>query len=198
MSKVICGVAVSLDGFIAGKHMTFEKPMGDMPTNILHKLMFDEPEKHEKELASLTSAGAYIMGRNMFGPKELQTDPDWKGWWGDNPPYHGPVYVLSESEHEPIKMEGGTTFYFVTDGIDSALQKAREAAGDRDIAVAGGAVTINQYLAAGYIDELWLHIAPVTIGEGARLFDNIAGLNMVPIEYSGSELVTHIKYRVVK
>ncbi|MDB5182737.1 MAG: Dihydrofolate reductase [Candidatus Saccharibacteria bacterium] len=177
--------------------MTLEKPMGDMTENILHRWMFEEPEKHEAELATLTSAGAFIMGRNMFGPKNLQNDPEWKGWWGDNPPYHGPVFVLSYSEREPITMEGGTTFTFVTDGIEEAFRLAKEAAGDKDIAISGGANTINQYLAAGLIDELWLHIAPAFVGKGQRLFlDMPEGLHLKPVEARTTELVTHIKYSV--
>ncbi len=137
------------------------------------------------------------MGRNMFGPKELQVDPDWKGWWDDIPPYHAPVFVLSHTEHQPIVMEGGTSFYFVTDGIESAMRQAQAAAGDKDVAIAGGANVINQYLAAGLIDELWLHIAPVTIGSGQRLFDNIPGIRLKPLEVRTTELVTHIKYEIL-
>ena len=197
MNKIICGVAMSLDGFIAGPNESFEKPMGDIPGNLLHHWMFDEPEKHKVEMSSLTSAGAYIMGRNMFGPPELQADPSWKGWWGNNPPYHAPVFVLSNTGHEPIEMEGGTIFYFVTDGIESALQKAQAVAGEKDISIAGGANTINQYLAAGHIDELWLHIVPVTIGAGARLFESTPNLRLKPIETRTTDLVTHIRYEVI-
>ncbi len=196
MGRVMCGVAMSLDGFVAGKNMTLEKPFGDIPSELLHHWMFDEPEKHKAELASLTSAGAYIMGRNMFGPKNLQLDDNWKGWWGDNPPYHAPVFVLSHTKREPIPMEGGTTFSFVTDGIEAALKQAREIAGDKDIAIAGGANVINQYLAADLIDELWLHIAPVTIGTGQRLFENAPGIHLIPLEARTTDLVTHIKYAV--
>ncbi len=188
---------MSLDGFIAGPNQSFEKPMGDIPENLLHHWMFDEPEKHKAEIASLTSAGAYIMGRNMFGPPELQADSNWRGWWGNNPPYHAPVFVLSKTEHEPIEMEGGTTFYFVTGGIESALQKARAVSGEKDISIAGGANTINQYLAAGHIDELWLHITPVTIGSGARLFESTPNLRLKPIETRTTDLVTHIRYEVI-
>jgi dihydrofolate reductase len=198
MNKVICGVAMSLDGFIAGPNQSFAEPFGDVPKHLLHHWMFDEPEKHKAEIASLTSAGGYIMGMNMFCPPELRADPDWKGWWGNNPPYHAPVFVLSEKEREPIEMEGGTTFYFVTDGIESALQKAQAVAGEKAISIAGGANTINQYLAAGHIDELWLHIVPVTIGAGARLFENTPNLRLKPIETRTTDLVTHIRYEVMK
>jgi dihydrofolate reductase len=196
MSKVICGVSISLDGFVAGENMTLEKPFGDMPTDLLHRWMFNEPEKHKVEIDSLTSAGAFIMGRNMFGPKNLQSDPAWKGWWGDNPPYHAPVFVLSHSEREPIIMEGGTTFNFVTDGVESALEQARAAAGTKDVSIAGGANTINQYLAAGLIDELWLHVVPVTIGRGQRLLKDIPGLRLKPLEVRTTDIVTHIKYAI--
>ena len=187
---------MSLDGFVAGENMTLEKPFGDMPPQLLHHWMFDEPEKHTAELAALTSAGAFIMGSNMFGPKDLRNEDSWKGWWGANPPYHGPVFVLTHTPREAIPMEGGTSFTFVTDGIESALKQARAAAGDKDVAISGGANVVNQYLAAGLIDELWLHIVPVTIGKGQRLFNDTPGLHFKPLEVRTTELVTHIKYSI--
>jgi dihydrofolate reductase len=196
MSKVTCGVSMSLDGFIAGDNMTLENPFGDISPMLLNGWQFDEPEKNKAEREALVSAGAFIMGRNMFGPKELQADPAWKGWWGDNPPYH-PVFVLSHSKQEPIVMEGGTTFNFVTDGIESAMKQARKAAGPKDVAIAGGANTINQYLAAGLIDELWLHIAPVTVGNGQRLFKDTPGIKLKPLEVRTTDTVAHIKYAVL-
>lgn len=199
MNKVICGIAISLDGITAGNGMTEEKPFGDMPTNLLHHWMFDEPDLHTKELAQLSSvAGAYIMGRNMFGPSGPEYDTTWEGWWGKEPPYHAPVFVLTHQEREPITLQGGTTFSFVTDGIHSALKQAQSAAGDKPIAIAGGAHTIDQFLAAHLIDELWLHIVPVTVGKGIRLFENTPNLRMEPIEVSGSKLVTHIKYQILR
>ena len=138
------------------------------------------------------------MGSNMYGPKDRRETAGWKGWWGDNPPYHAPVFVLTHKTRDPIPMEGGTTFFFVSDGIEAALSRAKEAAGDRIILIAGGANTVNQYLSAGLIDELWLHIAPVTVGSGARLFEGIPNLELEPLEISGTKLVTHVKYRVVK
>jgi len=197
MAKVTCSISVSLDGFMAGENMTLEKPFGDMPTNLLHHWMFDEPEKHKKEIKSLTSAGAFIMGGNMFGPKDLRMQASWKGWWGKNPPYHAPVFVLSHTAREPIKMEGGTTFTFVTDGIESALKQAKAAAGKKDVDIAGGANVINQYLKAGLINELWLHIAPLTVGKGQRLFLDTPGLKLKPLEVSTTEVVTHIRYEIV-
>ena len=198
MSKVICGIATSIDGFVAGPNLTEENPLGDIPEGILHRWMFEEPEKHESELHALTAAGAFIMGRNMFGPAGEAYDKTWKGWWGDNPPYHAPVFVLTHRAREPIPMEGGTTFYFVTDGIQAALEQATDVAGDNPVAIAGGANVVNQYLKARLIDELWLHIAPCTLGKGSRLFENVPGLRMEPISVGGTEMVTHVKYRIVK
>ncbi|OGG16547.1 5-amino-6-(5-phosphoribosylamino)uracil reductase, partial [Candidatus Gottesmanbacteria bacterium RIFCSPHIGHO2_02_FULL_40_24] len=152
----------------------------------------------KKEIDAILDAGAFIMGSNMFGPKDRKYNPEWKGWWGDNPPYHAPVFVLSHKKRQPVEMEGGTTFFFVTDGIESALSKAKEAAGDRNVKIMGGANTVNQYLAAGLIDELWLHIVPVTIGAGTRLFEGVPNLNLEPIEVSGTSMVTHIRYKVLK
>ena len=191
-------MAMSIDGFVAGPDQSFEKPFGDIPENLLHHWMFDEGDKHKAELDELLNAGAFIMGSNMFGPKEKRDDPEWKGWWGDNPPYHGPVFVLSEKPREAIEMEGGTTFYFVTDGIEAALEQAKEAAGDRNIAIAGGANTVNQYLAAGIIDELWLHIVPVTVGSGARLFDGVPNLKFEVESVSGTKIVSHLHYKLIK
>jgi dihydrofolate reductase len=196
MSKVTCGVAMTLDGFIAGNNMTLEEPFGDAPVQLFHGWRSGEPGQHKAEVDALVSAGAFIMGRNMFGPKDLQSEASWKGWWGDNPPYHAPVFVLSHSEHEPIVMQGGTTFTFVTDGIKSAMKQAKAAAGDKDVAIAGGANVINQYLAADLIDELWLHITPVTIGSGQRLFKNTPGIKLKPLEVRTTDLVTHLKYAI--
>jgi dihydrofolate reductase len=200
-TKVTSGMTMSLDGFVAGPNQSFEKPFGDnFDSDLLDRWMFAEPEKHKhkKEIDAILDAGSFIMGSNMFGPKDRRDNPEWKGWWGDNPPYHAPVFVLSHKERERIEMEGGTTFFFVTDGIESALSKAKEAAGDRNVKIMGGANIVNQYLAAGLIDEMWLHIAPVTIGEGARLFEGVPNLNLKPIEVGGTSMVTHIRYNVLK
>lgn len=199
--KVTAGMAITLDGFTAGLNQSFEKPFGDnFDADLLDRWMFAEPEKHKhtKEIDAILDAGAFIMGSNMFGPKNVRAKIDWKGWWGDNPPYHAPVFVLSHKNREPIKMEGGTTFIFVNDGIESALSKAKEAAGNRNVKIMGGANTVNQYLAAGLIDELWLHILPVTVGAGTRLFEGVSHLSLRPIELSGTSLVTHIRYKVLK
>lgn len=197
MSKVKASIAVSLDGYVAGQNQRFEKPMGDISEHLLHHWMFDEPEKHKAELDSLLDAGAYIMGMNMFMPKDRSDDAEWKGWWGDTPPYHAPVFVLTNENRDPISMDGGTTFTFVTEGIQSALEKAKLVAGDKDISIAGGANTINQYLSAGLLDELWLHIVPVVIGRGAKLFEGTEGLNLEPLDTSTSSMVTHIRYKVI-
>jgi dihydrofolate reductase len=199
--KVTSGLTISLDGFGAGVNQSFENPFGDnFSSNLLDRWMFAEPEKckHKKEIEAILDAGAFIMGNNMFGPKDRRDKSEWKGWWGDNPPYHTPVFVLSHKKREPIEMEGGTTFFFVSDGIESALSKAKEVSGDRNVKIMGGANTINQYLAAGLIDELWLHIIPVTIGSGARLFEGVPNLNLEPVEVGGDNLVTHIRYKVLK
>jgi dihydrofolate reductase len=198
MNKVACSISMSLDAFVAGPNQTFERPFGDIPEDLLHHWMFDEPEKHRAELDVILDAGAFIMGSNMFSPREKRESADWRGWWGDDPPYHAPVFVLSKNRRDPITMEGGTSFHFVTDGIQSALAQAKAAAGDKTIAIAGGANTVNQFLAAGLIDELWLHIAPVTIGSGARLFEGVPDLKLEPLQISGNNLVTHVRYRAVK
>lgn len=200
-TKVTAGITMSLDGFTAGKNQSFEKPFGDnFDSALLDRWMFAEPEKHKhtREIKAILDAGAFIMGSNMFGPKDRRDKEEWKGWWGGNPPYHAPVFVLSHTARESIKMDGGTTFHFVTDGIESALSKAKNAAGNRDVKIMGGANTINQYLAAGLIDELWLHIVPVTIGVGTRLFEGVVDLHLAAIEVSGTSLVTHIRYNVLK
>lgn len=197
MGKIKCGIAISLDGYGAGPNQRFEKPMGDIPKNLLHRWMFNEPQKHKAEIDSLTDAGAFIMGSNMFVSKDKKDDEDWKGWWGDNPPYHAPVFVLTNQARQPITMKGGTTFTFVTDGIASALKQAKLVAGKKDISIAGGANTVNQYVAAGLLDELWLHIAPVIIGDGAKLFKDTPGVQLKPLEVRTTELVTHIRYEVL-
>ena len=200
-AKVTCGLTMSLDGFAAGHNQSFEKPFGEnFDSDLLDRWMFSEPERqrHKKEIDAILDAGAFIMGSNMFGPKDRRNKPEWKGWWGNNPPYQAPVFVLSHKERAPVEMEGGTIFHFVTDGIESALRKAKEAAREGNVKIMGGADTVNQYLIAGLIDELWLHIVPVTIGTGARLFEGVSNLKLEPVEISGTSLVTHIRYKVLK
>jgi dihydrofolate reductase len=136
------------------------------------------------------------MGRNMFGPGRGGWDETWTGWWGPEPPYHAPVFVLTHHERAPLEMRGGTTFTFVTDGIESALEQARAAAGDKDVEIAGGAATVRQYLAAGLLDELVLHLVPVVLGAGERLLDGVPGIAFEPTEVIASPAVTHLRYRV--
>ena len=196
MTKVTCDIAISIDGYAAGPNQRLDEPFGDGIDGRLHRWMFDEPEAHKEIREAMTSAGAYVMGRNMFSPGRGEWDLAWKGWWGDDPVYHAPVFVLTHHPREPVPMEGGTTYHFVTDGIEAALAQASEAAGDRHVAIAGGANTVNQYLAAGLIDELRLHIAPVVIGQGERLFEGVGNFNLERFYVGGTDLVTHIHYRV--
>lgn len=197
MGNVFCSISISLDGFVAGPHQSLEKPFGDgLENEQLHRWMFEQPEENAEEIRRITDARAFIMGRNMFSPGRGAWDASWQGWWGDDPPYHAPVYVLTHHPRRPLEMQGGTTFFFVQDGIVPALARARASAGDGDVHVIGGAATVNQYLAAGLIDELSLHIAPVVIGQGERLFDGVGALDLEPIATRGNELVTHVTYRI--
>jgi dihydrofolate reductase len=198
MTKVTCDMAASIDGFAAGPNQSLDKPFGDGPVDRLTQWMIEQAEENAAVIEAITAARAYIMGRNMFSPGRGDWDLDWKGWWGDDPPYHGPVFVLTHHPREPLEMEGGTTFTFVTDGIESALAQARAAAGDGDVSIAGGAATVNQFLAAGAIDELRLHVAPVVLGVGERLFDGVGPLGVEKLDVSGTDLVTHLTYRVVR
>ena len=195
MTKVTCDSGVSLDGFSAGPDQTLDDPLGKGGER-MHRWMFEQPEANKAEREAIVEAGAYIMGRHMFCPDRGEWDLDWRGWWGEDPPYHAPVFVLGHREREPLEMEGGTTFHFVTDGIEAAMERAKEAAGDRTVSIAGGASTVQQYLRAGLIDELRLHIAPVILGSGERLLDGVGDLKLEQLAVTSSELVTHITYRV--
>jgi dihydrofolate reductase len=194
MASITSDPAISLDGFIAGPHQSLETPLG-AGGEALHRWHFEQPEENAAELDAICSAGAYVMGRHMYGPDRGEWDLDWHGWWGADPPYHGPVFVLGHREREPVPMEGGTTFHFVTGGIEEALGLAREAAGDRHVSICGGASTINQYLAAGYIDELRLHLAPIVLGEGEPLFRDLPGLSFEVASTRSTSLVTHVTLR---
>jgi len=198
MNKVTCDLTVSLDGYLAGPNQSPSEPLGEGGEN-LHRWMFEEPEANAEAIQGILSAGAYIMGRNMFaGPGAGPWAPDWRGWWGEEPPYHAPVFVLTHHARPPLEMDGGTTFHFIADGIESALAQAREAAGGGDVAVAGGADTARQFLSAGLIDELRLHISPLILGGGTRLLDGVGPLTLEPTEVRGTGLVTHVRYRVLR
>lgn len=196
MGKVKCGISVSVDNCVAGHHMTEEHPFGDMPQTLLHHWQLDEPEKHEAEYHALLDGGAFIIGRNMFGPRGPEYDRSWQGWWGDDPPYHAPVFVVTRRARAPLEMQGGTTFYFVTNGIESALEQARAAAGERDVHVMGGADTVNQFLRAGLLDELWLHVAPIVYGDGKRLFEGVRMQELEVLDVRSTPIVTHVRYGV--
>ena len=209
MKVVGHGVTVSLDGYVAGPDQSYEDPLGvggeglhewAMATKVMRQLHGmdggDEGIDNIWARLSVEGVGATIMGRNMFGPVRGPWDAsDWNGWWGDSPPFHHPVFVLTHHPRASIEMDGGTVFHFVTDGIEEALRRARVAAGERDVRVSGGASTIRQYLEAALIDELHLAVVPQLLGSGARLFDGALG--SLPREYEctrfeASDRVCHV------
>lgn len=212
MAKLRFQISMSLDGFVAGPNPSQEEPLGEGGEG-LHEWAIELAawrESHGREGGevnassevmeeSFANTGAVIMGRNMFGggPGPWGEDP-WQGWWGEEPPFHVPVFVLTHHEREPEEKQGDTTFIFVTDGIESALEQARAAAGEKDISLGGGADVAQQYLAAGLIDELNLSVVPVLLGGGTRLFDNLAGVDATleltrVVDAPG---VTHLQYRL--
>ncbi len=213
MSKVRAHISVSLDGYVAGPNQTQEDPLGEGGERLHDWLVVLKSWREQSGLEGgeenvsdgvvaeeKANVGAEIMGRGKFGPASRGPwgDDPWRGWWGDDPPFHMPVFVLTHHERDPLILSD-TTFTFVTDGIESALEQARVAAGDRDVFIGGGADVINQYLAAGLVDELELHVAPILLGGGARLFDGV-GPNvrlemMRTVEAPG---VAHLKYRVLR
>ena len=211
MTKVIADLSISLDGFVAGPEQSLENPLGIGGMQV-HEWAFKamawqeehggqggEDNADSRHIAALRARiGAGIMGRKMYsgGSGGWEDDPNPRGWWGDDPPFHHNVYVLTHHEREPLEMEGGTTFHFVNDGIEAAHAAAREAAGERDVLVAGGANTVQQCLSAGLLDEVFLHIAPVILGSGERLLDNVGDLELEPVEAIHSPAATHIRYRV--
>jgi dihydrofolate reductase len=214
MAKLRFDVSMSVDGFIAGPNPSEEHPLGEGGTQLhewviklaawrkSHGMEGGEVNASNDVLdGSLDNIGATVMGRNMFGggPGPWGEDP-WDGWWGDDPPFHTPVFVLTHFEREPLEMQGGTTFTFVTTGIESALAQAKEAAGHKDVSLAGGANVFQQYLEAGMVDELQLNVVPIMLGDGTRLFDNRAGadITLEPVRVVETPDVTHLKYRVVK
>src|SRR2546423_15616102 len=206
MSLIKCNLSISLDGFVAGPNQSQENPIGEGGMR-LHEWMFataawrgqEGQEGGERSADSDVGAemsdnvGAYVMGRNMFaGPGAW--DETWRGWWGEEPPYHAPVFVITHHQRKPLPMQGGTTFHFVTSGIDPALEQARAAAKGKDVLVAGGASVARQCLAAGLLDELYLHISPVILGAGERLLDDVGQPKLEIIKVVASPGVTHIKY----
>jgi dihydrofolate reductase len=215
MARVTCDISMSLDGFIAGPNQTLEQPLGEGGEG-LHEWGFGLAsfrERHgmdggetnaddEVVKESLAVQGAVVMGRRMFsgGAGPWEDDPNADGWWGDEPPFRVPVFILTHHGREPVTKQGGTTFTFVTDGIAAALEQARAAAGDQDVFVAGGADAVQQYLAAGLLDELQIHLVPVLLGDGVRLLDNL-GREQLTLELDrvvDSPAVTHLRYRVTK
>jgi len=202
MTFTTCHVTISLDGFLAGADQSLEEPLG-VGGERLHQWMFpgDDGSLLEGDVASrehlAKQRGAYVMGRNMFGPDRGEwAGSDWRGWWGDEPPYHAPVFVLTHHDREPVEMAGGTTFHFVTGGFDTAYAAAAEAAGDDEVLIAGGASTIRQAFAAGVLDEIVLDVSPVLLGAGERLLDGVTDPGLTPVEVIGSPRATHIRYRV--
>ena len=202
MSKVrVASFSVSIDGFGAGVRQDLQNPLGVrgpemfawfFQTDVWKKMHGQggggrgvDNEMAERAFANV---GAWILGRNMFGPvRGPWPDDSWKGWWGDEPPYHMPVFVLTHHAREPLVMQGGTTFFFVTNGIESALQQAREAAAGKDVRIGGGVATIRQYLRAGLVDEMHLAMSPVLLGEGEHLF---AGINLHQLGFRVERSVT--------
>jgi dihydrofolate reductase len=216
MAKLILDISMSLDGFVAGPNQTLDDPLGKGGEQLhqwaLATKAFREAHGRSGGEAtvdsevieeSLRNVGATVMGRQMFsgGKGPWEDDPNADAWWGDDPPFHHPVFILTHHAREPVTKQGGTTFTFVTDGVESALEQAREAAGDKDVAVGGGANVAQQYLDAGLLDEFQLHVVPVFLGDGVRLFENDLGREQRKLECTRvleSPAVTHLRYRVLK
>ena len=211
MSTVRFQIAVSLDGYAAGPDQSEDNPLGVGGMD-LHRWVFEleawrKQQGQEGGVVNASSlvveeaqsnVGATVMGRNMFGggPGPWNEDQPWNGWWGNDPPYHTPVFVLTHHPRASLEMEGGTTFTFVTDGIGSALEQAKQAAGELDVLLGGGANVVQQYLSAGLVDEFELHVVPIVLGDGERLLDNVGSLRLEQVRAIEAPGVTHIKYRV--
>ena len=213
-AKLRCHISISADGFVAGPNQSEQNPLGEGGERLhdwaislaawreSHDLPGGGVNESTRVMEeTVENIGAGVMGRNMFGPAGGGDwrNGQWKGWWGDDPPYHNDVFILTHHPRQPVEMEGGTTFHFVTDGIERALRRAKESAGGRDVRLWGGAQLVQQYLAAGLLDELELHIVPVLLGDGARLFDNLGGAEIALEQVRAIEApgVTHVKYRVL-
>ncbi len=212
MGKVRAHISTSLDGYVAGPNETMEAPLGEggeglhawvVALRVWREAAGMEGGEENANTPIVSEAfaniGAEIMGRGKFGPagRGAWGDEPWRGWWGENPPFHKPVFVLTHHEREPLTL-ADTTFTFVTDGIRSALDQARAAAGEKDVVIGGGANVINQYLAARLLDELELHVVPILLGGGARLFDGVGtDVKLEPVRGVEGRGVTHLKYRVV-
>jgi len=195
MGIVTCDIATSVNGYVTGTDQRLDSPFGDgIDEKTLHGWMFDEPEEHAEEIAGILDAGAFIMGRNMFSPGRGEWDPDWHGWWGAEPPYRAPVFVLTHHPREPLSL-GQTTFHFVTGGAKAALSLARAAANERNVAIAGGAATINQYLKLDAIDELRLHVTPMIVDAGERLMDAVGWHRVSLVSARSTPPVVHLTYR---
>jgi dihydrofolate reductase len=207
-----CDISISLDGYVAGPNQSAENPLGEGGEGLHDWVVVLAAWRayHGKEGGEVNEStriqeeageniGSAVMGRNMFGPPGGGDwgDEEWKGWWGDDPPYRYDVFILTHHPRDPVEMEGGTTFHFVTDGPESALERASEAAGGKDVRLFGGAQVIQQYLAAGLLDELELHVVPVLLGGGARLLDNLgdAPPRLEQVRAVEAPGVTHLKYR---
>jgi dihydrofolate reductase len=212
MSRLRFQIAMSLDGFVAGPNQSEEDPLGEGGLR-LHEWIFglaawraphgqeggEVNASSEVVEQSLENIGATVMGRNMFGGRRAWEEHPWDGWWGDEPPFHTPVFIVTHHPREPLAKKGGTTFTFVTDGIESALERARDAAGGKDVALGGGANVAQQFLKAGLIDEMTIHLVPVLLGDGARLFDDLGGaeIGLECVRAIAAPAVTHLTYRVV-
>ena len=198
MASTTCHMSISLDGFVAGPDQNRDNPLGVGGMAVHEWHLGDVADQADTTAQGwlMRPRGAYVMGRNMFGPIRGDWDEDWRGWWGDDPPYHAPVFVLTHHARDPIEMAGGTSFHFVTDGFDAAFAQARETAGDDGVDIAGGASSVRQALTAGVVDELTLDIVPVLLGAGERLFDGVEDLRLEPVEVLHSPAATHIRYAV--
>lgn len=212
MSKLRFTISISLDGYAAGPDQGEENPLGiggeQLHEWVVPLAVFNESHGREGGEVNastpvfeerMANVGATIMGRNMFGPIRGPWGEDpWLGWWGEEPPFHTPVFVLTHHPREPLEMQGGTTFHFITEGIEAALERAREAAGEQDVAIGGGASVIRQYLAAGLVEEMDLSVAPVLLGDGESLFDGLGPeLKLEQLRAVDAPGATHIKYRVL-